>query len=372
MLAFLFCLCLAVVGVVGQLTDADFAKIGYLLTSELDKRDERLYAKFDAVETKIDALETKIDALETKFDAKFNTLETKFDTLNSTLSNKFDTLNSTLSNKFDTLNSTLSNKFDTLNSTLSTQIGDLKTYFTTAFSDSHFFNRNRVEMMQNVSEQFVFCPKNSGTRHTVVYDGRVATVFTPHLDCLNSHAFSPTNNGNYILDDMYDLAIDIRCSNTSAALDISSVYEPSLGDEIITFGYGDTALVWQGVVSARVKNKCVSPAIHWGNGTVRFCSGEIVAQGHQHAGMSGAPVLNGCGYVGVAHAVNDKTNAPDANFAVIVPAYDVIRLIKKNLGRLPTLADCGQTALAPPLAALANCATNLPLTPLQIIINAIP
>jgi hypothetical protein len=73
MLAFLFCLCLAVVGVVGQLTDADFAKIGYLLTSELDKRDERLYAKFDAVETKIDALETKFDALETKFDA----LETK-------------------------------------------------------------------------------------------------------------------------------------------------------------------------------------------------------------------------------------------------------------------------------------------------------
>ena len=108
MLAFLFCLCLAVVGVVGQLTDADFAKIGYLLTSELGKRDERLYAKFDA-------------------------LETKFDALNSTLSNKFDALET----KFDALNSTLSNKFDTLNSTLSAQIGDLKTYFTTAFSDSH-------------------------------------------------------------------------------------------------------------------------------------------------------------------------------------------------------------------------------------------
>ena len=227
-------------------------------------------------------------------------------------------------------------------------------------------------MMQMVTEKFDFCPKNSGTRHTVVYKGKVATVFTPHADCLNSHAFSPTNNGNYILDDIFDLAIDIRCSNTSAALDISSVYEPSLGDEIITFGYGDTALVWQGVVSARVKNKCVSPAMHWGNGTVRFCSGEIIAQGHQHAGMSGAPVLNGCGYVGVAHAVNDKTNAPDANFAVIIPAYAVTRLIKKNLDRLPTLADCGQTALAPPLAALANCATNIPLTRLQIIINAIP
>jgi hypothetical protein len=318
MIAFLFCLCLAIVGVVGELTDGDIAKIGSFFTS---------------------LLTTELQALENKINAKFDTL---------------------------------SNKFDTLNSTLSAQIGDLKTYFTTAFSDSHFFNRNRVEMMRNVTEQFVFCPEIYGTRHTVVYEGRVATVFTPHADCLNSHAFSPTNNGNYILDDMYDLAIDIRCSNTSAALDISSVYEPSLGDEIITFGYGDTASVWQGMVSDRVKSICVSPAIHWGNGTVRFCSGEIVAQGHQHAGMSGAPVLNGCGYVGVAHAVNDKTNAPHANFAVIVPAYDVTRLIKKNLGRLPTLADCGQTALAPPLAALANCATNIPLTPLQIIINAIP
>ena len=51
MLAFLFFLCLAVVGVVGQLTDADFTKIGYLLTSILDKRDDRLYAKFDILNT---------------------------------------------------------------------------------------------------------------------------------------------------------------------------------------------------------------------------------------------------------------------------------------------------------------------------------
>jgi predicted phage-related endonuclease len=89
MLAFLFCLCLAVVGVVGDLTDADFAKIGSLLTNELDKRDERLYTELGTLKSTIDALETKFDTLETKF--------------------------------------------DNLNSTVSAQIGDLKTYFTTAF-----------------------------------------------------------------------------------------------------------------------------------------------------------------------------------------------------------------------------------------------
>jgi len=58
----------------------------------LDKRDERLYAKFDALETKIDAL----------------------------------------------------------NSTVSAQICDLKTYFTTAFSDSHFFNRGVGDPNQHI------------------------------------------------------------------------------------------------------------------------------------------------------------------------------------------------------------------------------
>ena len=84
MLAFLFCLCLAVGGVVGDLTDADFAKIGSLL----DKRDERLYTELGTLKSTIDALETKFDALETKFDA----LETKLDALNTTLSIKIDVL----------------------------------------------------------------------------------------------------------------------------------------------------------------------------------------------------------------------------------------------------------------------------------------
>ena len=166
MLAFLFCLCLAIVGVVGDLTDADLTKIGTL------------------------------------FDAHFGDLKGQI----GDLKGQFGDLKGQFGD--------LKGQFGLLNTSVGAQIGDLKTYFTTAFSDSHFFNRNRVEMLRKVSAKFVPCPKQSGTSHTVVFEGRVATVFTPHSDCLNSHAFSPTNNGNYILDDMYDLAIDIRCSNT--------------------------------------------------------------------------------------------------------------------------------------------------------------
>ena len=82
MLAFLFCLCLAVGGVVGDLTDSDFAKIGSLL----DKRDERLYTELGALKSSIDTLETLVKQ---------------------------------------------------------------------SFSATHFFNRNRIEVLQNVSENFV-------------------------------------------------------------------------------------------------------------------------------------------------------------------------------------------------------------------------
>jgi hypothetical protein len=306
--SFLACLCLAVVGVVGQLTDADFAKIGYLLTSELDKRDERLYAKFDAVETKIDDVKT--------------------------------------------------------------ELANVKIELTRL----NYFNSHRVEIMQNVSNLFFPCSNLYGTKHTLVYKGRVATLFTPHYHCVNEPAFHPTNNGAYILHPILDLAIDLRCNPSTSALDISTVYKPSLGDEIIAYGFGDTAQVWQGLVSSHVRDVCLGPATHWNdtNG-VRVCSGEIIAQGHQHAGMSGAPVLNGCGYVGVAHSVNiAKTNATHANFAYIIPASDIIDFIEQNLSELPTLAYCGQRMVTPPLAAFANCAAKMPLTPLQIIINAIP
>jgi hypothetical protein len=373
--SFLACLCLAVVGVVGQLTDADFAKFGVFidtrlavvldkrderlsmqldnfkeklsmeldkrderLSMELDKRDERLHVKLDALEIKIDALEIKIDALEIKIDA-----------INTTLSSKIDVIDT----KIDDI------KFD--------------------LSKNHFFNRIRIEVLQNVSENFVHCLSSDGslmyhgTRHAVVYEGRVATLFTPHSNCLNSHEFSPTNHGNFILHPLFDLAIDTDCLPTPSALDLTSVFVPSLGDEIIAFGFGVTANVWQGLVAGFTRNRiCSSPATHWNSTLTRVCNGEIIAQGHQHAGMSGAPVLNGCGYVGMAHAVNSKLNAITAIFAYVIPASVIIDFIKEHHSRLPTLKNCNQSAVAPPLAAFANCATKTPLTPLQIIINAIP
>jgi hypothetical protein len=70
------------------------------------------------------------------------------------------------------------------------------------------------------------------------------------------------------------------------------------------------------------------------------------------------------------HKAQVRRTTSYATCAYIIPASDIIAFIVKHHSQLPTLADCGQSAVAPPLAALANCATNTPLTPLQIIITA--
>ena len=63
MFAFLFGLCLVVVVVVGELTEANLAKIGSLL----DKRDERLVTE---IKTQFDDLKTQIGDLKTQMNAQ--------------------------------------------------------------------------------------------------------------------------------------------------------------------------------------------------------------------------------------------------------------------------------------------------------------
>ena len=130
--SFLACLCLAVVGVVGQLTDADFAKFGVLIDTRLavvlDKRDERLSMQLDNFKEK---LTMELDKRDERLHVKLDALEIKIDAINTTLSSKIDAINTTLSSKIDVID---------------TKIDDIKF----DLSKNHFFNRIRIEVLQNV------------------------------------------------------------------------------------------------------------------------------------------------------------------------------------------------------------------------------
>ena len=201
--------------------------------------------------------------------------------------------------------------------------------------------------------------------HALLIHGKVATIFTPHAKMSPKDIDKNPELTNVLLHPEFDFAILPICPPSaliSVALNVSEYAIPALGDERIVYGHGASASVWTGIVS-RVANfenfvNCsITPAQHW-SGVTRICAGELIAQGHQHEGMSGAPVLNGCGYVGTAHAAVMPDESKLANFAAITPAAVIFDFIYLHSDKLPTLATCGLHAEAPPVARFVDCSTR--------------
>ena len=261
----------------------------------------------------------------------------------------------------------LQNSMSELQNSMSNMNESLTATINSGFQDLHSFSRRRVGVLEKSTApaHFPVDGKNVslGTVHALLIHGKVATIFTPHINISTAVAFHDLNHTR--LHPAYDFAILTICPSTaliSVALNVSEYAIPALGDEIIVYGYGDTASVWTGIISREAKvssfvNCSEIPAQHW-SGKTRICAGELIAQGHQHGGMSGAPVLNGCGYVGTAHAAVVPDNSKFANFAAIIPASVIFEFIRLHSDDLPTLADCHLQAEAPPVARFVDCSTR--------------
>ena len=158
----------------------------------------------------------------------------------------------------------------------------------------------------------------------------------------------------------FDFAVFTTCPRASAkALNVSAFAVPELGDDLLVYGFGVVGSVWEGVMFRVAKmpnavNCSLNPAQHW-SGETRICAGEFIAQGHQHEGMSGSAVLNGCGYVGTAHATNTPVGTQRANFAVIIPAMVIFEFIDLHADKLSTLEDCKLQPQMPPVAGFVEC-----------------
>jgi len=93
-----------------QATSGDIPESwGFHLLQELRRMEDKMDAKFDAVDAKITALEskmdTKIDALESKMDAKFDAVDAKITALESKMDTKIDVLESKMDAKIDAVES---------------------------------------------------------------------------------------------------------------------------------------------------------------------------------------------------------------------------------------------------------------------------
>ena len=203
-----------------------------------------------------------------------------------------------------------------------------------------------------------------GTLHALLRKGKVATIFTPHLNLSAAGIFTIPGPEQVLLHPGFDFAILTKCpsASISSALNVSAYAIPELGDELIVYGHGDSASVWTGFVSRVATspsfvNCSVTPAQHW-SGVTRICAGELIAQGHQHEGLSGAPVLNGCGYVGTAHAAVVPDRSTLENSAGIIPASFIFDFIDEHIDKLPTLEDCKLLAEVPPVASFVDCSAR--------------
>ena len=267
-----------------------------------------------------------------------------------------------LQNSMTNMNESLNLKMTNMNESLTATINS-------GFQDLHSFSHRRVGVLEKSAAPLrltaVDKSVSTGTMHALLVHGKVATIFTPHAKMSLADIDENPELTNVLLHPEFDFAILPICPPSaliSVALNVSEYAIPALGDELIVYGHGASASVWTGIVS-RVANfvnfvNCSNTqAQHW-SGVTRICAGELIAQGHQHEGMSGAPVLNGCGYVGTAHAALMPDESKLANFAAITPAAVIFDFIYLHSDKLPTLATCGLHAEAPPVARFVDCSTR--------------
>lgn len=204
------------------------------------------------------------------------------------------------------------------------------------FKSLHNFNNDRISVIEKVSDIMKIddCPKQFATKHAFYFRGYVGEFFTPHFNC-SEQKENPDND--FILHPTHDVAIISRCPQASSALNISLYVTPFLGDNIVGFGFGSSAKAWTGSVADLNDPLSVDiNANHW-TGEAKISSGEIIAQSHQHDGMSGGAVSNGYGYVGMAHIV---MNDVKLNYACIISAKVLVEFVASHLKKLKTLVDC--------------------------------
>jgi hypothetical protein len=255
---------------------------------------------------------------------------------------------------------------------LSGDVGSLKTITQEGFRGIHNIGRDRVSIAKQVTNllllSLVGC-SGSFTRHAFIFNDYVGELFTPHADCTNA-----TQDQLRMRDDLFllhptkDVGIIAQCPSKDAVLDISISTIPQLGDNVIAFGFGDTASVWTGPISKLVENKDDPFNGHWaGTSVTNITSGEYLVQSAQHLGMSGAATSNGCGYLGMAHAV-DVADLGLGYFSAIISAKDIqtfiLDMIVMNPHKLKRYKDCFQTNHQPldivsfPIFPFMNCSTD--------------
>ena len=150
----------------------------------------------------------------------------------------------------------------TLREEIKVDLQEIKVDIRRGFQDLHDFGSSRVKVAQKATMAIDFAYYNCsgiGTRHIIYNDGYYAQVFTPHFSC-----DTPPSIPEMILCEQADIGLLAFCPESEfSAINITEEVNAVLGDEVITYGYGNIAKMWKGYISnILTEDHCVSHR-HW-------------------------------------------------------------------------------------------------------------
>jgi hypothetical protein len=257
---------------------------------------------------------------------------------------------------FNNVSIIIDNKFSTLDNKitmLDNKINGLKQLMIESFRNTHFLGRSKVKILKNSTGEVISPCDQHSTYHSVYYDGYVVALFNPHMECSTFE--------NVILHPYYDLGILLdRKYSLPYAIDISIGASPELGDDVMAYGHGVRAKIWGKISDFIEKGECDTLVKHF-NGSTRVCAGEWIVQAHQHPGMSGSAVANGCGYLGIAHAVVtfEDSSGVTANFASVIGIKTIQQFISDNKDKLVKHQDTSIVINELPFASFVECRDSI-------------
>ena len=321
----------------------------------------RLESKLDHLGQKLDQLGQRFDRLGQRFDnlgQRFDNMGQRFDHLGQ----RFDHLGQRFDNmgqRFDNMGQ----RFDHLGQRFE-QLGDK---VEVGFSSFHDFGRNRYSVTGKASNVF----NGYSTDHAVYLHGKVAVLTFAHHNNSSGDKVSFVEGRAHlkpgiriITHPTHDLALHASCPQT--ALNINNYTIPEIGDRVVGIGAS-----WMGMI-ADVEGGFVNSSTfpHWlgtdpnKNGVFSY---DYVISGTIISLQRGGPVANGCGYFGMAHAVNIVGNA---NIAVVTSAKRIVEFLYSNFDVLKSADMCNTEIVELPIMPFIKCNVEQSPRPLpsQIVV----
>ncbi len=193
------------------------------------------------------------------------------------------------------------------------------------------FTSERITTLQIVTgeDNFQSCAKV--TYFGLSYDNYMMDVTVSHITCDNGSttALLPCQN--------VDIALVNRCPKKKVALDGRVSTKLELGDTVVAFGYSDYSNSWTGILSGKFGRN--ETAFKPFNDQANWPPDTHIFTGDQNKGMSGAPVLNSFGLVGLASAVMPGS-FNNSRFVGVIPVEEIFKCVKYYGKQLPTKESC--------------------------------